>query len=231
MDEGINTFIDVYESDEFEGGVYGPKRDGEYAPGGGNPVDEILPILADPDAPPIMSRPDTMLEKYRHPVTYFKAALGMVLLREQVLGPERFDPAFRRFVAAWAFKHPTPVDFFRAMDSEAGEDLSWFWRGWFYNNWQLDLAATAIKPFPDKAPFKGSLVTVQSLDKMVMPVTLRVTFADGKSRDIRLPAETWIRQASTNVPVISDSPVVKAVLDPDHKLPDKDRKNNEVAAR
>jgi hypothetical protein len=172
-----------------------------------------------------------MLEKYRHPVTYFKAALGMVLLREQVLGPERFDPAFRRFIAAWAFKHPTPADFFRAMDSETGEDLSWFWRGWFYNNWQLDLAATAIKPFPDKAPFKGSLVTVQSLDKMVMPATLRVTFADGKSRDIRLPAETWIRQASTNVPVVTDSPVVKAVLDPDHKLPDKDRKNNEVAAR
>jgi hypothetical protein len=231
MDEGINTFIDVYESDEFEGGVYGPKRDGEYAPGGGNPVDEILPILADLDAPPMMSRADTVPEKYRHPVTYFKAALGMVMLREQVLGPERFDPAFRRFVAAWAFKHPTPVDFFRAMDSEAGEDLSWFWRGWFYNNWQLDLAATAIKPFPDKAPFKGSLVTVQSLDRMVMPATLRVTFADGKSRDVRLPAETWIRQASTNVPVISDSPVVKAVLDPDHKLPDKDRKNNEVAAR
>jgi hypothetical protein len=231
MDEGINTFIDVYESDEFEGGTYGPKRDSEYAPGGGNPVDEILPILADPDAPPIMSRPDTMLEKYRHPVTYFKAALGMVLLREQVLGPERFDPAFRRFIAAWAFKHPTPADFFRAMDSEAGEDLSWFWRGWFYNNWQLDLAVTAIKPFPDKAPFKGSLVTVQSLDKMVLPATLRVTFADGTSRDVRLPAETWIRQASTNVPVVSNSPVVRAMLDPDHKLPDKDRSNNEFGKR
>jgi hypothetical protein len=69
MDEGINTFIDVYESDEFEGGVYGPKRDGEYAPGGGNPVDEILPILADLDAPPMMSRADTVPEKYRHAVT------------------------------------------------------------------------------------------------------------------------------------------------------------------
>src|SRR3546814_4478564 len=45
MDEGLNTFIDVYESDEFNNGEYAPKRDGEYAPGGGNPVDEILPIL------------------------------------------------------------------------------------------------------------------------------------------------------------------------------------------
>ena len=231
MDEGINTFIDVYESDEFNHGEFAPKRDSEYAPGGGNPVDEILPILADPNAPPIMSRADTIPEQYRHPVTYFKTALGMVLLREQILGPERFDPAFRRFIKAWAFKHPTPVDFFRAMESEAGEDLSWFWRGWFYNDWQLDLAVTGIKPFPNNAPFKGSLVTVQSLDKMVLPVTLRVTFADGTTRDIRLPAETWIRQASTNVPVVANSPLIRAELDPDHKIPDRDRSNNIFATR
>jgi hypothetical protein len=231
MDEGINTFIDVYESDEFNHGEFAPKRDSEYAPKGGNPVDEILPVLADPDAPPIMSRADTIPEKYRHPVTYFKAALGMILLREQILGPDRFDPAFRRFIAAWAFKHPTPADFFRAMNSEAGEDLSWFWRGWFYNNWQLDLAVTGIAPFPKDAAFKGSTVTVASLDKMVMPVTLRVIFADGTRRDIRLPAETWIRQASTQVPVVSGSPVVRAELDPDHKLPDKNRSNNLFIAR
>jgi hypothetical protein len=231
MDEGINTFIDVYESDEFNRGEFAPKRDSEYAPKGGNPVDEILPVLADPDAPPILSRADTIPEKYRHPVTYFKAALGMVLLREQILGPDRFDPAFRRFIAAWAFKHPTPADFFRFMDSEAGEDLSWFWRGWFYNNWQLDLAVTGIAAFPKDSAFKGSTVTVASLDKMVMPVTLRVTFADGTKRDIRLPAETWIRQASTQVPVVSASPVVRAELDPDHKLPDRDRSNDDFAAR
>ena len=107
MDEGFNTFIDVYESDAFNHGEYAPKRDVEYAPGGGNPVDEILPVLADPLVPPILSRADTVIEKYRHPVTYFKSALGLVLLREQILGPERFDPAFRRFIAAWACKART----------------------------------------------------------------------------------------------------------------------------
>jgi hypothetical protein len=231
MDEGFNTFIDVYESDEFNHGEYGPKRDSEYAPHGGNPVDEILPILADPDAPPILSRADTVIEKYRHPVTYFKSALGIVLLREQILGPDRFDPAFRRFIAAWAFKHPTPADFFRFMDSETGEDLSYWWRGWYANNWQLDLAVTGIKPFPADDPVKGSLVTVEARDKLVMPVTMRVMFADGTSRDVHLPAETWIRQESTDVPVAGASPVVRAVLDPDHKIPDRDRSNNAFAGR
>ena len=67
--------------------------------------------------------------------------------------------------------------------------------------------------------------------QLVMPATLRVTFADGTSRDVRLPVETWIRQASTDVPFVGHSPVVRAALDPDHKIPDKDRTNNDFAVR
>ena len=230
MDEGFNTFIDTYESDDFNHGEYGPKRDSEYAPGGGNPVDEILPLLADPKAPAIVSRADTVIEKYRHPMTYFKAALGLRLLREDILGPERFDHAFRRYIAAWAFKHPKPADFFRAMESDAGEDLSYWWRGWYFNNWQLDLAVTGVGYVHDD-PKQGALITVAAKDKLVMPATLRVTFADGTSKDVRLPAETWIRQASTAVPVGGTSQVVSAVLDPDHRIPDKDRTNNSFAAK
>jgi hypothetical protein len=226
MDEGFNTFIDTYESEDFNRGEYAPKRDSEYAPGGGNPVDEILPVLADPDAPPILSRADTVTEKYRHPVSYFKSALGMVLLREQILGPERFDPAFRRFIAAWAYKHPKPADFFRAMESEAGEDLSYWWRGWYANNWQMDLAVAGIEQTRGGAP----AVRVEARDKLIMPVTLRVTYADGRRSDIRLPAETWIRQQSISIGVPAGQ-VVRAELDPDHKLPDRDRTNNVAVAR
>ena len=225
MDEGFNTFIDVYQSDDFNRGEYAPKRDSEYAEGGGNPVDEILPVLADPTAPPILSRADTVIEKWRHPVTYFKSALGLVLLREQILGPDRFDPAFRRFIAAWAYRHPQPADFFRAMESEAGEDLSYWWNGWYAHNWQLDLAVTGIETAKDGTP----LVRVTARDRLVMPATLRVTYANGTTRDVRLPAETWIRQASTAVSVPVGT-VVKAELDPDYKLPDRDRSNN-VAQR
>ncbi|HEX4695267.1 M1 family metallopeptidase [Sphingomonas sp.] len=221
MDEGFNTFIDTFESDDFNRGEFGPKRDSEYAPGGGNPVDEILPVLADPDAPPILSRADTVTEKYRHPVTYFKSALGLRLLRDEILGPERFDPAFRRFIAAWAFRHPKPADFFRAMESDTGEDLSWWWRGWYANNWQLDLAVAGIEAAKNGAP----LVRVEARDRLVMPVTLRVTYADGHATDLRLPAETWIRQGSVAIAVPAGN-VVRAELDPDHKLPDRNRDNN-----
>ncbi len=225
MDEGFNTFIDIYESDAFDHGSYGPKRDPEYAPGGGNPVDEILPVLADPAAPIIMTRADAILEKYRHPVTYFKSALGLVLLREQILGPKRFDWAFRQFIREWAFRHPAPSDFFRAMESEAGEDLSWFWRGWYFNNWTLDVAVRAVT-YQDGNPARGALLTFQNLDPLVLPVTVDVEFTDGSRQRMRLPVETWILRSVATLHIDSTQPVKSVIVDPDHLIPDKDRTNN-----
>ena len=189
MDEGFNTFIDVFESDAFQGGVYGPKRDSEYAPGPEAPADQIAALLADPNAPPIVTRADSIQEKYRHSITYFKTAYGLTLLREDILGPERFDPAFRKFMRDWAYKHPKPSDFFRAMESEGGEDLSWFWRGWFMNNWTHDLAMAGVT-YVDNDPAKGAHVAVNNLGQLVLPATMRITFKDGTTKDMPIPVET-----------------------------------------
>ena len=230
MDEGFNTFMDVYESDDFSNGIYGPKRDPEYAEGGGNPVDLILPVMNDPDAPAVVAAGDQVTEKYRHSVTYFKAALGLVLLREQILGKDRFDWAFRKFIRDWAYKHPSPSDFFRAMNSNAGEDLSWFWRGWYLNNWTLDLAVTGVR-YKDGDAKKGSIVTIANLDRLVMPAVVEIQFADGSTRAFRLPVETWLKKKSVDLDFDSTSPVSKVVIDPDRVLPDRQRANNVFEAR
>lgn len=222
IDEGFNTFIDTFESDDFKNGVYGPKRDGEYAPGGANPVDEIVPLLADPDAPPILTRADLISETYRHPVTYFKSALGLVLLRNEILGPERFDPAFRKFIADWAFKHPKPSDFFRTLQSEGGEDLSWWWRGWYEHNWSLDLAVDGVD-YIDGDPTHGARVGVETRDRLVMPSVVEVRYADGTARRIPLPVETWQQKARVLLTLEGGGPIVSATVDPDHRLPDRDR--------
>ncbi|MEO8885162.1 MAG: M1 family metallopeptidase, partial [Mucilaginibacter sp.] len=166
MDEGFNTFIDVYASDVFNKGEYAPKRDGEYAPGGGNPADEIIPSITDPAAPTIMTAPDAIAEKYRHPITYFKPAFGLVLLREQILGKNKFDYAFKNYIQQWAYKHPQPDDFFRSMDNGAGEDLGWFWKGWFYNNYKLDIAVSSAKQVDG-----GVEAVVVNKEAMAMPFT------------------------------------------------------------
>ena len=195
------------------------------APGKGNPVDEILPLLADRDAPSLMTRSDQVREKYRHPSSYFKSALGLVLLREQILGPERFDFAFKKFVADWSFKHPTPSDFFRAMNSAGGEDLSWFWRGWYFNNWNLDLAVTGAVPAKEGWD-KGAVVTIANQDRLVMPATVEVAFAGGEKRRIALPAESWIQKSEVELRLDSTKPILSVTVDPDHVVPDRDRANN-----
>jgi hypothetical protein len=225
MDEGFNTFIDVYESDAFQGGVYGPKRDHEYAPGVGPPADQIAALIADPAAPPILTRADAISFHYSHPVSYFKSAFGLTLLREDILGPQRFDPAFRKFIADWAYKHPKPWDFFRDMESEGGEDLSWFWRGWYLNNWGLDLAVTGVT-YVGGDPAKGAKIAVANLGPLVLPATMRLTFKDGKTRDFPIPAETWIQSGAHTFTLDSDQPLASVTIDPDHRLPDRDRTNN-----
>jgi hypothetical protein len=228
IDEGFNTFIDTFESDDFNHGEYGPKRDGEYAPGGGYPADEIAAVIADPNAPPILTRADAIREKYRHPITYFKSAEGLVLLREDILGHERFDFAFRKFIADWAFKHPSPSDFFREMESSGGEDLSYFWRGWYFNNWKLDFAITSAEYVDKTNPTKGLQVTVVNRGQLVLPSTLRVELANHTHIDLAVPAETWMQNTSHVFTISLSGPAVSVTIDPDHAIPDGDRSNNSL---
>jgi hypothetical protein len=225
MDEGFNTFIDVYASDNFNKGEFAPKRDGEYAPGKGNPADEIVPIIADPNAPVIMTAADAIPEKYRHPIVYFKPAFGLVLLREQILGKTRFDYAFRNYIQKWAYKHPQPDDFFRSMDNGGGEDLSWFWKGWFYNNWALDLAVVDAK-YVNGDPKQGVKVTIANKEQLAMPFTVEVKLKDGSKQRTYLPVETWLQNKTATFTIPTTTEVESVSVDPDAALPDMDRKNN-----
>jgi hypothetical protein len=220
MDEGFNTFIDIFESDDYAGGKYGPKRDSEYS-AGGEPPDMILKVIDDPAAPPVLFPADGYPGRLGHPVSYFKGAYGMVLLREQILGPERFDWAFRKYIRDWAFKHPSPSDFFRAMQSEGGEDLGWFWRGWYMNNWTFDLAVTKID---------GAALTILNKGQLVLPATVEVKFKDGTTERIKLPVETWLSKGEYVWSSDDKKPIASVVIDPDHKLPDDDRSNNSKSA-
>ena len=225
MDEGFNTFIDVYASDNFNNGEYAPKRDGEYAPRKGNPADEIIPLLKDSNALTMMDRADLFPEKYRHPVEYFKPAFGLVLLREVILGHDRFDYAFKKYIANWAFKHPAPDDFFRTMDNESGEDLTWFWREWFQNNWQLDLAVQSVS-YKNNDYKNGADITITNLQKMAMPCSIEIVLKDGSKQSLQLPVETWIQSATHIIHLQTIQPLQSVTVDPAAMLPDSNRGNN-----
>lgn len=156
---------------------------------------------------------------------YGKTAYGLKLLRELVLGKDRFDYAFRKYTEAWAYKHPTPYDFFHFMNSAAGEDLNWFWNEWFFTNWTLDQSVSKVA-YVDNDPSKGSLITIENRNKMMLPVIIKIVQSNGRAENIQLPVEIWQRGGSWTFKYPSSTRIDKVILDPENILPDVDRKNN-----
>jgi aminopeptidase N len=156
---------------------------------------------------------------------YEKPAEGLNILRNVILGPERFDNAFRTYISRWAFKHPTPDDFFRTMENAGGENLGWFWREWFLHNWQLDVAVSNVR-YVDSNPAKGALITLQNLDKMALPVILEIKTMSGKTERVKLPVEIWSTGDEWTFKYPSTEAILSVTYDPDHVLPDYNAENN-----
>jgi len=156
---------------------------------------------------------------------YGKPAIMLHVLRNVVLGEARFDEAFREYIRRWAYKHPTPWDFFHTMENVSGEDLSWFWRAWVLNTWKLDQAVKEIK-YVKNSPENGSTITIENRAKMPMPVIVLVKEENGKEHKLNLPVEVWQRGAVWAFSVPTTSKIKEVILDPDKLLPDIRRENN-----
>jgi hypothetical protein len=116
------------------------------------------------------------------------------------------------------------------MESGAGEDLSWFWRGWFYNNLKFDIELTRAR-YVDNDPKKGIKVTVANKDLMAFPFTIEVKLKDGTKYRMNLPVETWLQNKSITFIIPTTQPAASVMVDPDAALPDADRGNNGIYMR
>lgn len=213
MDEGFNTFIDLANAARyFNGTAYGDSIEV-------HPL-HLYPDHAVPGEQPLIARPVEVTDLFW--AGYQKPALMMQLLRYEVLGAERFDAAFRQYLNAWAFRHPSPADFFRLMRDASGTDLDWFWREWVMTTARLDQAVDTIAAGPQGV----TEVRLASLGTMIMPAELRLTFADGTTEVVRLPVEMWNLGPRFTYRVRGKPAVRSAELDPQRALPDVDRANN-----
>jgi hypothetical protein len=221
QDEGFNTFLNYF----AEASRY-PER-GKY-------VDRVR---ADREAaveaymsrnfdPPIDINPDRINPNFLGVNAYVKPAVGLALLRDEILGPAVFDDAFREYIRRWAFKHPTPQDFYRTMEDASGRRLDYFWRQWFVENPHFDQAVDTVvaRTFGTQ----DSLAVVYSnRARGVLPIRARFTFEDGTTQDFEYPAEVW----STNTAYYFRKygfakKVAKVEVDPDRRMVDLERANN-----
>src|SRR2546426_4819904 len=168
MDEGFNTFINIYSGMTFYH---------DTLQGRGDARDWARFATTGLDQPPMLPA-DRVEPRLLGQVEYTKPATGLYLLRHHILNDTtRFDAAFREYIRRWAFRHPTPADFFRSMEDGLGEDLSWFWRGWFYRTDVIDQAVDSVRTRSDSGG-TTALVYLASPGGLPMPVDLRLTLAN-----------------------------------------------------
>ena len=290
MDEGLNTFLQFQAEKLWDKDF--PSRRGE-------PKD-IAEYMVSQNQMPLMTQSDSVLQFGAN--GYGKPATALTILRETIMGREKFDRAFKEYANRWRFKHPTPYDFFRTMEESSGVDLDWFWRGWFYSTDHVDIAldrviraridsgdpeleSAASKREKDKQPKSLTAsrndeptiierdpttrdfynetdeftVTAEERRKaeeadkkltpeeraaravkdnfyrfsfrniggLVMPVILKMDFADGTSETVRIPAEVWrYDPKAVTWQYVTTKTLARAELDPLWETADADRSNN-----
>jgi hypothetical protein len=237
MDEGLNSFLQHYSEQDYAAKfkntpIWAQTTDGTF-PSRRGPARSVVDYMRDEWQVPIMTESDLIQNNFG-PNGYAKPAAGLVMLREQILGPDAFDDAFRTYSEKWAFKHPQPADFFRAIEETAGENLAWFWRGWFYTSYANDQAIAGVSEQPSEKLLGTTengqhyyRIEVKNDGQLLLPVELEVTFDDGSTERFDLPADVWRENEITfKKGFFSDKKVVRVELDPDEVFADIDREDN-----
>ncbi len=215
MDEGFNTFINDISTKEFNKGEYHRPKS----------FQRMANMFNSDNLEPIVTQADNMRERNIGSLLYYKPGAGMTMLREQILGEERFDKALRAYINYWAYKHPTPEDFFRTMENVSGEELSWFWRGWFLNKWKIDQAVTQVN-YKDGDASKGVIIKLENIGQLPMPTTVEVNYVDGTSLTHKIPVEVWKRNTEWTFHLPTSKAIKSVKVDPKGAYPDANSSNN-----
>ena len=209
MDEGFNTYLNAFANEA--------RYPGQSAYPGylRNWADAVTRRTQSP----LMTAPDNIDPNALGAIGYRKPALVLLTLRNHVVGPDLFDTAFREYIRAWAFKHPTPGDFFRSIENSAGEDLSWFWHSFFYATDVLDIGIDSVSTRTSEGQLFAT-IALHRFTSIPFPVRLRVGYADGTTQDFSLPVTIWARGNRFDAVIPVRGNVTGVRLWPDPSVPD-----------
>ncbi len=217
QDEGFNTFINYFS----EARRYPEK--GDYAARVRHDRHEVEEFMRRGLDEPLEVAPDRINPRLLGENAYVKTAVGLAQLRDEILGPESFDAAFREYTRRWAFKHPTPADFFKSLEDASGKRLDWFIRGWFLENPHFDVGIDTLVQRGDSVG-----VRYRNYARGILPMHVRFTFSDGSTQNFDYPAEVWSTNTSwyDRFYTFPGKKVSKVEIDPDDRSVDINRANN-----
>jgi hypothetical protein len=209
MDEGFNTYQNAFSNERR---VPGSDAFPAY-------VENWRQSVDDGSQTPLMTPPDRIEPSALAAMGYRKPGAVLLALRDNVIGREAMDRAMREYARRWAFKHPTPADFFRTVENVSGEDLSWFWNAFFYGTGVLDIAIDGVSMRHANGESTAE-IHLRRVTDVPFPVTVRLKFNDASTQDVKLPVDIWSHTNRYTALISVARPVVGARLWPDSHVPD-----------
>jgi hypothetical protein len=209
MDEGFNTYQNAFSNERR---VPGSDAFPAYVANWRQSVD-------DGSQSPVMTPPDRIEPDALAAIGYRKPGALLLALRDNVIGREAMDRAMREYARRWAFKHPTPADFFRTVENVSGQDLSWFWSAFFYGTGVMDIAIDGVSMRHANGESVAE-IHLRRVTDVPFPVTIRLKLNDGSAQDVKLPVEIWSHTSRYTALISVSRPVVGARLWPDSHVPD-----------
>ncbi len=107
-------------------------------------------------------------------------------LLEMQLGKDMFKKCLKEFINRWKYKHPTPYDFFNTFNDISGQDLTWFWKSWFFEQGIPDLSISSASWKDGKCTVK-----IKNIGGLPLPVSLTFVTSDGKTFLYEAKADIW----------------------------------------
>jgi hypothetical protein len=215
MDEGFNTYINAF---ALERRYPGTSQFPFYVSNWKGTVDAHIDT-------PLMTPPDRIDARALGAIGYRKPAAVLLALRDNVVGRETFDRAFREYARRWQYKHPSPGDFFRTVENVSGQDLGWYWRAFFYGTGLLDIGIDNVVMRHEEGQTFAA-ISLRRNSAVPFPVKMRLRFADNSTEDVSLPVEIWSPNERYDAVIPVKGPVVGVRLWPDGVVPDWNSSND-----
>jgi aminopeptidase N len=209
MDEGFNTYQNAFSNERRTPGT---DAFPEY-------VANWRQSVENGTQSPLMTPPDRIDPNALSAIGYRKPGAVLLALRDNVIGRDAMDRAMREYAHRWAFKHPTPADFFRTVENVSGEDLSWFWNSFFYATDVLDIAVDGVAMRLSPGQINAD-IHLRRVTSIPFPVTMRLKFNDQSTQDVRLPVQIWSHGDRYTASIPVSRPVIGVRLWPDPNVPD-----------
>lgn len=214
MDEGTTDFNTHFSESDFYPGLYDNT----------NLFDGYLRIAGTDYEGEMMRWSDHHYFPFAFGIASYSKPAAVLMALKTVLGEEVFTRAYHAYMERWAYKHPYPWDLWNTFEDVSGQDLDWFWRSWYHETWVLDHAVAGVSDGPSGGV---QVITIRDEGSVVMPVDVRITYADGRTEDRRISHEIWLEGSRTARLMVEGSSEIRRVeIDPDLGVPDADRTNN-----